>query len=371
MLSMVRIDFSTVFGLLDSSYKTYNNESSGCKVRFFDKNIEDAPKFTGLGDVVLLRGVRRSAHPSSVLMKHFNTQIVIFPAAVLAQCTAGKSNQTKIDLDRVLVSKRSAKPNDLEQAYAKYLYGWKTANLTQPDPTSAAHIMPVSTITMKDKFTLLRDARDKSFIDIMGEVVKIWPGNPASLYITDFTENKDFYPYKKGDAQPSGIDGDPFGHIPTGKPWQGPPGKYTITISLWHPHSTWASQSANLRAGDTVFVRNVHMKTSLQTGTLEGKLHEDKMRPDEVDIRKIHNFNDERFLNFWSRKTAFEGTQNLKRGDTSPQKSPQKKSKSALKREKRRKKANEEREKPELAETGIVGKSTSNKYGRYYFLTLN
>lgn len=287
--------------------------------------------------MVLLRNARRSANPSAVLIKNYATHVVIFPAAVLATWTAAGSRQINpTDLDQVLISKGAEKPKPEEIAYARYLYEWKMGNLIQSDPQPATQLVQaISMPAMREKFSLLRDARKDTFVDMIGEVVKIWPGTPATLYVTDYSENKDFYSYSKNDADiASGVDGDPYGYTGIGKGWQGPPGRYTLQISLWQPHCTWVSQQDNLREKHTVYIRNIHMKISESSGILEGKLHQDKMRPEEVDIRKYHNNNDAKFLDFLNRRAAFHEAFSPKKVE----KSPQKKSKGQRKKERARQK---------------------------------
>lgn len=360
-------DFTTVFGLLDPDFKSYDNEKSGCKARFFDKKIEDAPKFTGHGDVVLLRNARRSAHPSAILLKNYATQVIIFPAAVLAAWTAAGSRQVnQSNLEHVLISKGADKPNADECAYAKYLYEWKMGNLQQQDPAPATQLVQsIAMPAMRDKFSLLRDARAGNFVDIIGEVVKIWPGTPATLYVTDYTENKDFYSYSKNESNhfAGGVDGDPYGYTGIGKGWQGPPGKRTLQISLWQPHCTWVSQQDNLREKHTVSIRNIHMKTSESSGILEGKLHQDRLRPEEVDIRKYHNNNDAKFLDFLNRRAAFQEAFSPKKVE----KSPQKKSKGQRRKERARlklaKEGKADAQPVQSAEPTVVAKRTSNRNG--------
>ncbi|KAF2806239.1 uncharacterized protein BDZ99DRAFT_465889 [Mytilinidion resinicola] len=139
------------------------------------------------------------------------------------------------------------------------------------------------------RFSLIKDLGTDGFRDILGELVKMFEtldNSAVDLYISDYTENNLLYRYPEPTelGEDSSRDGDAFGYTDRLKrQWQGPFGYHTMSVRAYPPHSSWARD--NLNEGDIVLLRNVRLKTS-RNGFLEGNLHPDQKRPEQVDIRK-------------------------------------------------------------------------------------
>jgi len=139
----------------------------------------------------------------------------------------------------------------------------------------------------RPKFALLKDVADSQFCDIIAEVVKKHTNSygECELYFSDYTSNNLFYDYKPPGQ--GGVDegrpGDVYGYTTTTlSKWPGPYGKFTIQAKLFPPHGIWAND--HVHAGDFVSVKNMRIK--YQSDKLEGVLHGDKSRPEQVNISK-------------------------------------------------------------------------------------
>ena len=141
------------------------------------------------------------------------------------------------------------------------------------------------------KFRFIKDLEVRRYADIIGKVVKLYPGSiTADLYVTDYTSNNLLYDHKSGsnsngDEYPE-REGDRFGYLDTftTREWKGPNGTFTLAVTLWDNQAAWAC--ANVNEGDFVFLRNVHIKLS-QANKLEGAIHKDQRYPDQIDIRVL------------------------------------------------------------------------------------
>ncbi|MCJ1281522.1 hypothetical protein MMC26_000842 [Xylographa opegraphella] len=136
------------------------------------------------------------------------------------------------------------------------------------------------------KFSLIKDVAVATYYDIVGQVVKLYPDDiKTELYITDYTSNGLLYNYEWGRGADDGAarEGDAYGYAlrVMKKSWPGPFGRLTLSVTLWSPHSSWTQ--ANVKEGDFVFLRNVHIKWS-RDSKIEGVLHTDERWPEKVDI---------------------------------------------------------------------------------------
>jgi protection-of-telomeres protein 1 len=159
----------------------------------------------------------------------------------------------------------------------------------------------------RQKFSLIRDVQSAQFYDIVGEVVKTFPsgGSAFEVYVSDYTPNENLFKYEwTPPSDDHGGPGDEYGYIGrrTNQSWPGPYGKLTLRVTLWPPHST-AAQST-IKEGDYVELRNVHIKFD-QHHQLEGAVHEDRRYPDSIQVRRITDKKDERYLEVLKRKRSY------------------------------------------------------------------
>ena len=176
--------------------------------------------------------------------------------------------------------------------------------MSTPGACQAAKAIP---FIKNNKSALIKDIGPKQYVDLVGEIVKFYPGmGEIDIYITDYTENSLLYLYQSPErlSKGDGRDGDVYNYTSNQpkKQWQGPFGQMTLPVRLWYPHSDWAR--GNIQEGDFVFLRNVHIKYS-QNEKLEGALHQDLKFPDQVDVRKLAA-SDQRISEIKKRRADYE-----------------------------------------------------------------
>lgn len=138
----------------------------------------------------------------------------------------------------------------------------------------------VKAMNIKQKFSLLKDVKNESFHDVLGEVIKVFQGSGEAItvYLSDYTGNSLFYNYSwLGIDGAVARDGDEYGYTKarskTPKDWPGPYGKLTIQLTLFDPHATFVRES--VKVGQWVFLKNVQFKLG-RNGCLKGYLREDR-----------------------------------------------------------------------------------------------
>lgn len=152
-------------------------------------------------------------------------------------------------------------------------------------------------LQVRDKFSLLKDVKDGSFHDIIGEVRKIYGANNdmVTVYFTDYTAHSNFYNYTLpglSSVMTEGRDGDEYGYIKAkpkdeAKEWKGPFGKMTIQLTLFDSHAMFIREE-NIKEGQWLRLTNVHFKSG-NAGLMEGKLRGDRGASDgkvQVEIMK-------------------------------------------------------------------------------------
>jgi protection of telomeres protein 1 len=130
----------------------------------------------------------------------------------------------------------------------------------------------------RDKRALVQDMVDSLFYDVCAQVVNTYYTGygTVDLKITDFTENEGLFYY----ADPEGEDA----YLAHTRGFTGPYGKRTMSVTLYENNAAWARE--NISQGDYIFLRNLRTKIS-PANVLEGVLHADRQRPDQVDVRKL------------------------------------------------------------------------------------
>lgn len=247
---------------------------------------------------------------STQALSGFQTHWTVFPAKSLASNISPLPHWSSASAPQASVE---------EQAYVRYLHKWSltsdslrmkieraqsqavtTAPLSSPMPTTN-HSSPPNELATKaaipqptpsrDRLIPLCDASEGRFCDVVAEVVKTF--NVAvgkEIYITDYTENQQFYNYPEPDADSKAapLYGDEYGYLPAGKgaagvrEWPGPWGQHVLLTMLFPPHA-----GVDLKPKDLVFIRNLRIARSKTGVHLEGKLHQDQRRLDQVDIELI------------------------------------------------------------------------------------
>ncbi|EAW14469.1 telomere-binding alpha subunit central domain protein [Aspergillus clavatus NRRL 1] len=268
----------------------------GLKVKYFKENANLLPPVQ-VHDVILLRNIsirRFNGRPLGVAPDGINIPWAIFRPDSNASVSSLSPISGPIPFE----------PSRSESTYALSLIekssGFRTfrkASSQRAAPTSTRSVPslgPTSRSTGNQKFALIQNVEERTFVDLIGEIIKIHynESEKVALYLTDYTANQELYNYVV-----DGVDareGDEYGYQPRSlKNWPGPAGRMTLQITLWEPHASFARE--HFRAGDIVRLRNVHIKRSRIEGSLlEASLHGDRQNPQEVNIRKYDANQDER-----------------------------------------------------------------------------
>ncbi|RDW78614.1 telomere-binding alpha subunit central domain protein [Aspergillus mulundensis] len=220
--------------------------------------------------------------------------------------------------DREPTSNHSALtgPEPFEPTYAEKTYA---ASLLEASPgrfhratvsrANFAQVTASKPTTTNRKFSLLEDIQEGQFVDLIGEIVKIFGNDSekATLYLTDYTSNDKLFHYASdnNDDLSHGREGDPYGYIQRqAKRWNGPSGRMSLQITLWEPHASFVR--GNFQIGEIVRLKNVKIKKSYaEEGILEGVIHGSRDNPSMVNALKVNLHNDSRAQQLLSRKQAY------------------------------------------------------------------
>ncbi|MCJ1479389.1 hypothetical protein MMC13_008074 [Lambiella insularis] len=284
-------DWMSTFSIADPT----SGYDSGQRVKFFRPKETELPRIQGTGDVIVLWNVKlKEWSGENFLISNISTNWAIFAQAAIPE----RLPSTQLNLDCFKEAK-SPEPTLVEKRYAVTLcnlrdrstystpvpYAPRTDSL-KPGGIGGAGGTSGTLIGGRNKFSLIKDVVVDTFYDLTAQVVKIYPAQGCvELYITDYTSNNLLYNYEWGREGENGLgrDGDEYGYAPraTKKQWRGPYGHFTMTVSLWEPHSHWTR--AHVKEDDFVQLRNVRIKYS-QNAKLEGVLHSDRRWPSKVDV---------------------------------------------------------------------------------------
>ena len=215
-------------------------------------------------------------------------------------------------------SPAARRPASAEYHYAIALCNWQRRNTSANSVEPSDGNPPGFTVQRADsvpnwdrKFSLIKDVQHHHFYDLVAQVVKTFPGSGEKydIYVTDYTSNSLLFNYEwdSGNLGSMGTDGDEFGYAPGPRPkhsWPGPYGRMTLQVTLWSPHSFHAQ--SNVKEGDNIFLRNVHIKYNTDGHPrLEGLLHTHRFQPERIDISVIKDRDDERVRELLERKRAY------------------------------------------------------------------
>ncbi|KAI4138163.1 MAG: hypothetical protein LQ341_004786, partial [Variospora aurantia] len=316
-------DWTCSLRLADSS--TYDD---GIKVRLFRPMEVELPVIERNGDVVILERVKITSYSGMTTgLSTYTTTWTLLPAPSIPE-TAPVGT---LSIKHSRVSVKGSSPTQEQIRYAIALCNSRpreaydsslATNPTSSAPkelsssgthsiprTSSALITSTSSIGRRDKFALIKDVCVDAFYDLVGQVVKVYPGNGVTeLYLTDYTSNPSLYNYEWGREDHDGGVGDDdllYGTASdTRRKWPGPFGKYTLAVSLFPPHSYYAQR--NVKENDFVFLRNTRIKYDRdRNGKIEGSLHTDKLYADRIDVTIVNDHDDERVKDVLRRKLEY------------------------------------------------------------------
>jgi protection-of-telomeres protein 1 len=276
---------------------------AGTRVKFFHDQGA-GPQVQCSGDIIILRAIARKPFAGGyVLLSNWGTKSIVYPHEKIPVPAFGAVAYTE-DRSCPLVELKTPTGNNVAspemRLYVIHLRQWALTNLqfaasaqnAAPAQVKAAvqgRAAPQTAPTgPRTKFSLLSHVQHGNYYDLVGEVRKVYTSPErryADIYITDYTENTQFFDYQRnGPETAEGQDGDDFNYTGNGTtsktPWSGPFGKRTMQIHCWAPHD-----SATVEIGDFVFVKNTHVRCRDNNRYLEGTLYEDRLHPEQVDVR--------------------------------------------------------------------------------------
>ncbi|KAI4184155.1 MAG: hypothetical protein L6R41_004946 [Letrouitia leprolyta] len=264
----------------------------------------ELPKIERNGDVVILERVKITSWSGMIMgISSFNTNWTVLPEVSIPEKAPigelnlkcwrekGSSGITQQQMRYAIELCNSRERSGFESSSAPVRSSTSTFS-TQTPPESSALAGTPSNYGRRDKFALIKDIEVERFYDLIGQVVKVYPSNGVvELYLTDYTSNSGLYNYEWGRDDPTAEPDDSnllYGSTTsTSRQWSGPPGKVTLTVNLFPPHSYYAQN--NVKENHFVFLRNTRMKFS-RDSKVEGCLHTDRHNPERVDVTIIKNY---------------------------------------------------------------------------------
>jgi protection-of-telomeres protein 1 len=334
-------DWVLEFTIQDDFTSGSIGSSSSINCRLFRRTPNEFPKISGIGDVALVRAVKLEA---------FNGRV----ACVVS--TAQRSGVLVFHAKHIPVP-------ELSQAYQlgnqeiPYSYIAGTKHPTTQEQMAVIHVKHAtapSSIVASNKLCLIKDFKFDRFYDVRAQVVNVYYNNFGSvdLKVTDYTSHPDLFLYVEPDDEDGRYQD---------RSWKGPYGQLTLDVKLYGNNSVWARD--NVTNGDFVLLKNLRTKLS-PYNKLEGALHEDRQRPDQVDIRKLISPSDIGEINKrrkeyemqFAKKTAFEELQNIANKPSmkaTAKKKAERREKQRLQKEQEQKEIVEKVEGLEAARSGI------------------
>ncbi|KAE8388652.1 telomere-binding alpha subunit central domain protein [Aspergillus alliaceus] len=240
----------------------------GLKVKYFKTNESQLPPVQE-GDVILLRHLWIRAFngkPLGVAADNANIPWAIF-----------RSDPDPLSINAPICGPTPFEPSYAEKRRCQTLLesisgitrfrNVSTSQLATSLSISAQASSSKQGARTQRKLTLIKDIREGTIVDLIGEVVKIYPRNSDKvlLYISDYTTNKNLQ-----DHTPLDDDPDTF-YYRSRKKWTGPPGQMSLPVTLWEPHASFARE--NIKDNDIIILKYVHIKANRHNLTLEASMH--------------------------------------------------------------------------------------------------
>jgi protection of telomeres protein 1 len=269
----------------------------GVRVKFFVRNPQEFPT-PSEGDAVAISRIKKTSFRGEiVLLKSHETRLVVFNVAQLPDEVIEDTGQNYVPLPSIRRYPKTDKRkiNQSEEICAVTLWRWAVQSdlpvahkiRDRSESKAPNHPVQVMTVTPRnERRAILSQVQHQNFYDLVGEVVKTYMSDigqgRVTLYLTDYTMNHLFYSYT---GEPDDVICEHPYNESISRQWKGPEGKYTLQITLWSPHAEFAHDNVNV--GSFVELKNVKIVYKDQAKVLEGTLHEDQSRPNQVNVRVL------------------------------------------------------------------------------------
>ena len=292
------LDFKCTIQIKDHSVQY---QSYGIKVSIFWP-LAKMPRIYGVSDVILIRKAKvRSSydppgnsqlkfqqlqlyHGEVSLIANHNSEFHVLPASQIPKMPLITSHLTKwtskaIGTTAPWQSYPPAQchiPTADETNYV-ILANTQIAELALPSSEDFQE-KSMQAMTVKEKFSLLKDVKPESFVDILGQVVKVLDhsSDRVTMYLSDYTANALFY--KQVWAEGQAVVEDEYGYSkPKSKAndWPGPYGNLSIQLTLYDGHANFVRENLKNIVNEWVMLRNVQINFGKMGGCLEGFLRGD------------------------------------------------------------------------------------------------
>lgn len=194
-------------------------------------------------------------------------------------------------------------------------------------------------------FVLIKDTQPKTYVTLMGEIVKIFTNDSekCTIFITDYSSRKPLLDKEENDD--GSRLGDQFGHLDSfRKKSSGFEEQETLQVTLWQPHAGLVLNK--YRERDLVLLTNVHIRTARNNNqVLEAVLHGDRRYPDKVNVHKVNEEEDGRARDLLQRKREYLKKFRALREPRDEPSGPKKKQKKTTKQQKKQEAKKEEGQK--------------------------
>jgi len=278
-------DYSLEFTIQDE-FNSATADASSIVCRVF-RPRHRLPPIASVGDVVLLRNfklVEWSLRVGCVSDSKSFAGVIVFRSHTIPVPQLSSAYQVGSQHLQCEASRGTNNPTIGEQMAVINLKAAAAGSVAPGRPQSTiAPTAPIAhTARAPPKLSLIKDLELSKFYDVRAQVVNAYyDSSIVDLKVTDYTENEQLFYY----ADPSSEDASMV-HFTS---WKGPYGKFTLGVTLYENNAAWARE--NVTIGDYVFLRNMRTKLS-RANKLEGALHQDRQRVNQVDIRRLSNPSD-------------------------------------------------------------------------------
>ncbi|RMZ71095.1 telomere-binding alpha subunit central domain-containing [Pyrenophora seminiperda CCB06] len=347
-------DFTIRDDFTSGSIGDQTTGSIKCRI-FRQKN--KFPKFSGVGDIVILRKAKVVSWKERFeCVSHKTTGVMVFPGSKIPTPSYSQSFQCgtqKLMYDSATSCQAPTIPEQMA------VINMKAAFTSVPQQLLQLATIDASKPKATREQCLVKDLQLNKFYDICVQIVNVYyhpGGGPVDLKVTDYTPNEHMNYFLDPD------EGKSFGITDNG--FKGPFGFLTLGVTLYEANASWAKE--NVADGDYVYIRNMHVKLS-RAGKLEGAVHQDQERLNQVDIShleaasKIKDISKRRdeYEKKRGGKTAFEVMQPTANG---PKEKMSKQQKKQAKKEKKR--AEDEAQQRELEENSRQWEDKKSKINK-------
>lgn len=341
---------------------------STIKCRVFRPGPDKFPKDFNVGDVALLRDFKLNEwNLRCDAVWVVKSGMLIFPASGIPIPALSQAYQTGTKNLPYTATFGTKDPTIQEQMAVIRLKQDASGTVQQVKQYAATQAVAAPA---RDKLALIKDLVSGKFYDVRVQIVNVYCTNigTVDLKVTDYTENDLLFRY---------CDPDDEDYQFQKMGWKGPYGQYTINVILHGNNAQWARDHAVV--GEYVFLKNMRAKMS-PFNFLEGVLHDDRHRPDQIDIRKLIKASDIEEIN--QRRKIYENSRKKKSAFDELQPAPNnpmaKSTKSKRAEKKARQRMQKEQEQKELAEQAeqLEAKRSGNNlnsqcYGQNFKLQAN